>query len=126
MRSYRPGDEEALEREYDLMDYLEKYYTSKKLFSVLTHVKEISESIYRAEKGEVLTTVELFEVKNFSMLVEKTRSILKDDCPFVEIRTESLEDIVRLLDPGEEGLHTFYIYDSYSEKLKSIRKEKQP
>lgn len=124
MRSYRPGDEEALEREYDLMDYLEKYYTSKKLFSVLTHVKEISESIYRAEKGEVLTTVELFEVKNFSMLVEKTRSILKDDCPFVEIRAESLEDIVRLLDPGEEGLHTFYIYDSYSEKLKSIRKEK--
>lgn len=124
MRSYRPGDEQALEREYDIMDYLEDYYTSKKLFSVLTHIKDISESIYRAEKGEVLTTVELFEVKNFSILVEKTRSILKENCPFHEIRAKSLSDIVRLLDPGDEGLNTFYIYDSYSKELESIRKEK--
>lgn len=47
MRSYRPGDEEELEREYDLMDYLNHYYLDKKLFSVLTHVKDISESIDR-------------------------------------------------------------------------------
>jgi dsDNA-specific endonuclease/ATPase MutS2 len=124
MCSYRPGDEVLLEREYDLMDYLEGYYLNKKLFSVLTHVKEISESIYRAEKGEVLTTVELFEVKNFSMLIEKIGSTIDRDCPFDEIRVESLEDIVKLLDPGQEGLNTFYIYDSYSEKLESIRKEK--
>ena len=124
MRSYRPGDEEALEREYDLMDYLEEYYTSKKIFSVLTHVKDISESICRAEKGQVLSTVELFEVKNFSMLIEKTSSILKGDCPFDEIRVKSLSDIVKLLDPGGEGLNTFYIYDSYSDKLQATRKEK--
>ena len=124
MPVYKPGQEDLLKTEYNLMAYLDNYYLDRDVYSMLNHVKDITESIRRAEVGEVLTVVELFEIKNFAMQTMRVYKTFRDNKFYDEIRIESLLDVISLLDPAGEKLNTFYIYDAYSEKLRMIRTEK--
>lgn len=124
MMIYKPGDENLLIREYNLMDYMEKYYLDKELLNILSHIKDIKESIYRAEIGEVLSIVEFFEIKNFVIYIDKILKRLDKKIDYEEIKIVSLKEILKILDPSDEKLNTFYIYDSYSDNLKIIREEK--
>lgn len=124
MPVYRPGQEDLLKNEYNLMAYLDSYYLDRDVFSMLNHVKDITESIKKAESGEVLTAVELFEIKNFALQTIRVYKTFRDNKFHDEIRIESLLDVIELLDPAGEKLNTFYVYDDYSDKLKLIRAEK--
>jgi DNA mismatch repair protein MutS2 len=124
MPIYRKGDECQLVREYDLMEHMEDYYVDRDVITVLTHLKDITESIYRSEIGEVLSVVEIFEIKNFVLLLRRFRKTIKGQEKFEEIKIENLDEVIEWLDPGNEGLNTFYIYDAYSERLSEIRKLK--
>ncbi|MDP3385901.1 MAG: hypothetical protein Q8S24_01600 [Eubacteriales bacterium] len=124
MPVYRPGQEDLLKKEYNLMAYLDNYYLDRDVISMLNHVKDISESVSRAESGEVLTAVELFEIKNFALQTMRVYKTFRDNKFYDEIRIEGLMDVIELLDPAGERINTFYIYEEYSEKLKLIRTEK--
>jgi dsDNA-specific endonuclease/ATPase MutS2 len=124
MPVYRPGQEDLLKNEYNLMAYLDNYYVDRDVISMLNHVKDITESIKRAESGEVLTAVELFEIKNFSLQTTRVHKTFRDNKFHDDIRIENLMDVLELLDPAGEKLNTFYVYDDYSDKLKLIRAEK--
>jgi dsDNA-specific endonuclease/ATPase MutS2 len=124
MPVYRPGQEHLLKEEYGLMSYMEKYYVDREVISVLNHSKDIGESINRAVNGEVLSVVELFEVKHFAMNTMRILKTFRDNKFYDSIRIESLMDMVDLLDPAKERLSTFYIYDDYSEALKEVREQK--
>jgi dsDNA-specific endonuclease/ATPase MutS2 len=125
MPVYRPGQEDLLKNEYNLMAYLDNYYLDRDVISMLNHVKDITESIKRAESGEVLTAVELFEIKNFALQTTRVHKTFRDNKFHDDIRIESLMDVIQLLDPAGEKLNTFYVYDDYSDKLKLIRAEKR-
>lgn len=95
-----------------------------KVFMVM---KDVRNSLKKCNNTSKMTLdeVELFEIKMFSIAMgelilnyEKTQGIKGIDF-------KSLEHIVDLLDPDKNDIPTFYIYDSYSEKLKNIRDNKK-
>lgn len=97
----------------------------KKISRLLMRVKDIKNSIKRAMNNEVLDEVELYEIKYFSMIVEDLKIIVDSlNLEIEELNLDQLNDVLEILDPDNKRLSTFYIYDSYSEELKDIRKRK--
>ena len=92
----------------------------------LQGLKDIGSTLERLAGGAVLDDIELFEVKHLAMLYEevfKQTEVLS--LPLERLR---MEDVIRILDPDGLRIATFYVYDSYSERLLTLRKqlEKNP
>ena len=74
---------------------------------------------------DVLDEVELFEIKSFIISCETLRKVVKKHGIKVErMQLTDMSAELKLLNPDSTILGSFKIYDSYSEKLKEIRKEK--
>lgn len=87
-------------------------------------VIDISNSVERLKTHQILDEIELFEIKNYALVIEKIRESLKGKLPN-NLLPPSLENVVFILDPEGLKLPTFYIYDAYSEELKTLRKKKR-
>lgn len=101
----------------------------KQLYSeverIFCKLKDIKSSIKRCKHNEVLDDIELYEIKYFSLLNEELLEVFDSlDLQIENIRLNSLEEAILLLDPEGKKIPTFYIYDQYSERLKEIREEK--
>ncbi|HHZ02170.1 MAG TPA: DNA mismatch repair protein MutS [Tissierellia bacterium] len=126
-KPFKKGQEADLREEFSKVRAFIELRQRREIIDILRHVKNISETIDRAENNQVLDEVELFEIKNFLILVEKMNKVLRS------ISVENLKlpqltplpHLYELLDPAGEKLNTFYIYDEYSKRLKEIRKEKR-
>ncbi|HZK01653.1 MAG TPA: hypothetical protein VFC96_02200 [Anaerovoracaceae bacterium] len=134
IEAFGPGDEEGLR---EVLNCLEQTITSmkeepqlfEKIQEILRQIKDNSLTIERSS-NDVLTIVELYEIKIFLMQTEKISQHLKlaksAKIPvpeaFLPIELGSLLDI---LDPDLERINTFYIYDSFSEKLAALRRKKR-
>lgn len=89
-------------------------------------MKDIRSSVKRCSNGETLDEVELFEIKVFSILIERVKDTLSNlNLEIDELELVELDEIVDLLDPEKNRIQTFYIYDNYSKKLKNIREKKR-
>ena len=86
----------------------------------LSQGKDIRGTVKGLNAPVVLEDLELFEVKNLAFVAEDIREIIKD-YPVVDI--PCLGNLVDLLDPEQNRIPHFYIYDSYSEKLSALRAE---
>lgn len=117
-------------QEVDLRDEFRKikiFIESDKrrtIIDVLKHIKNIYETLDRAKKDQVLDEVELFEIKNFLIQTQRLDKALRT-LSIDDLKLSLIPSLSQLLDPAHEGLNTFYIYDEYSEELKSIRNEKK-
>lgn len=88
-------------------------------------VKNIKNTIIRLENKNVLDELELFEIKNFAINVNKImKYYLQLNINVDYINFKSLDKIVRLLDPDDLKLTTFQIYGAYSKRLLRIRQNK--
>ncbi|MBS4534928.1 DNA mismatch repair protein MutS [Clostridium sp. D2Q-14] len=95
--------------------------------SLLAHVKDIRNSLYRAQNDQILTVIELYEIKSFMNIIEDLE-LLIDKLSFdssEDMLISSSEELKRLFDPENKELKTYYIYDEYSEALTNIREEKR-
>lgn len=126
-----PGNEENLREELDkvelFMDYAKDRHFSREIKSLFSHVKDLRSTIKGSVKGRVLTEVELFEIKTFLFILKDLEKLMaKYNVELWEdMKIESIPKLEDLLDPEGTGISTFYIYDSYSEELMKIRKEKR-
>lgn len=131
MKPYKRGEEELLNIELDRIETVIKaikYHEAKfkQIILFLDNIKEIRSSINRAAEGMVLDEVELFEIKNFMIDIAEIVSVQERILNLPEdIIIKRHESIEKLLDPEGLGNRTFYIYDSYSESLLSIRRDKK-
>ena len=133
LRPYKSQEKEILLDELNNIDLiLQNYNTNKSLYKnierLLNKVKDIKNSIKRIINVNTLDDVELFEVKTFSLICEEICvlfSELKRAIPIKGIKFTSLKEVIDILDPDKKRIPTFYIYDSYSEKLKEIRAHKR-
>lgn len=103
-------------------------HTYRGIERLLLKVKDIRNSIKRCDNLTTLDDVELFEIKNFSMIIEELYEIYYQANESLNIECIdffSLKGVIKILDPEENNIPTFYIYDSYSEKLKNIREQKR-
>ncbi len=92
---------------------------------ILHKIKDIRNTIKRAEKIDTLDEVELYEIKYVALLLEESKKVLEDlNLNIDKIKLHSLEEVIDLLDPQKKRISTFYIYEEYSEKLAHIRKLK--
>lgn len=132
IKPYMPGQEDVLRDELDRVEILIKLIKENneqfiRIKGLLEHFKDLRNSVKSTVKGNTLTLLELFEIKNFVFLLKKlNEEILKLnwDLPS-DMRITRIEKLEHLLDPRNEGVMTFYIYDEYSDRLKEIREKKK-
>ncbi len=120
------GQEADLRTEFNKIRAFIENRQRRDIIDVLKHIKNITETIHRAKASQVLDEVELFEIKNFLILVQKMDKILRgisnNDIKLLQLTP--VPQLYKKLDPADEKLNTFYIYDEYSQKLKDIRNKK--
>ena len=121
------GQEADLKTEFNKIRAFIESRQRRDIIDVLKHIKNILETIQRAKSNQVLDEVELFEIKNFLILVQKMDRILRgiSNTDIKLLQLTPLPQLYKKLDPANEKLNTFYIYDEYSQKLKEIRSEKR-
>lgn len=134
IKAYEPGNEEELRKELDRLEktilFLKKKADSAELIQeILAHVKDNSFTIERSA-GSVLSVVELYEIKTLLLQMEKIGTHLKTaELAGVKIPEDfkliNLCNLLDELDPDKERINTFYLYDVFSEKLTSLRRDKR-
>ncbi|QEK13265.1 DNA mismatch repair protein MutS [Crassaminicella thermophila] len=130
MKPFLREEKEFLLEEYNriekVVSLLEKHrYTFVEMRSIFKHIKDLRGSFKRIEEDEVLSTVELFEIKSFLFFLLKLDDLLKKlkwNVP-KNLKIMPMPSLMDLLDPEKSGVNTFYIYDAYSKKLQTIRKK---
>ena len=86
----------------------------------LMQLRDIRGTILRVSAGCVLDDLELFELKNFALLLTEIRHIAGD---WGIVSIPVLDPVVALLDPEGNRIPHFYIYDIYSPELAALRAE---
>lgn len=124
-----PGQEEALKEELmRIQKMMDIANASPKEIGLLLEtfmvVKDNTFSIERAGTS-VLSVVEIFELKSLLLQMEKIKNLAEKLSFPKEFVPEDTEALLDVLDPGGDRLNTFYIYDSFSEKLGNLRREKK-
>lgn len=123
---YLKGQERELNEELNKISVFFETKNKRDVIDVLKHIKNIYETIERAKNNQVLDEVELYEIKNFLMQIERMEKSLRG-LPislYEDLRVSPIPQLYEILDPANEKLNTFYIYDDYSENLKIIRNDK--
>ena len=125
LKVYKADDSSALSAHFDrlsaLKSHMEKHpVTYKKVRGIFAHFKSIDFTLERVYSLETLSVTELFEVKQFVLLVDKL-VMLQDELCFSDLTLTPLKEVISLLDPENIGINSFYIYDGYSDKLRLIR-----
>jgi len=108
---------------YDVVNVKENQNQINTLQFKLCNLKEIQGTINHLKSKYVLDDIELFEVKHLALLSIDIQQIINklglSDFVFIP----NLEEVVKILDPDEMKIASFYIYDSYSEKLSELRRK---
>ena len=132
---FRRGEESLLKKELLRVAAMADIYRSYKEFCdnierAMMLMKDCIFTIERAKKN-VLTVVELFELKSLLLAmraldqaVEDGSGELKELYP-KEFLLEDTEELLNALDPRGDRINTFYIYDEFSPRLGNLRKEKR-
>ena len=125
-KPFFPGQEKALEDELDrVAKMVNTVEANSKEISILQEIfmmtKDNTFTIERSENS-VLSVVEIFELKNLMLLMEKIRDLSNKIQLPEEFVPEDITEILDVLDPGGDRLN---IYDSFSEKLGELRRKKK-
>ncbi len=126
-----PGSEGRLVKELDKLEVIRKIIddyedTLSKISGIFMQIKDNSFTLERSA-FDVLTVVELFEIKTFLLQLETLSGLyakLGSDFPD-EYTPADTKELLDLMDPEDSRLATFYIYDTFSLKLAEYRKEKR-
>lgn len=130
---YEPGQEEELREDLGRLEKTvtllrEQTETIDLIREILHEVKDNSFTIDRSDRN-VLSVVELYEIKTLLLQMEKIDELLKSSEKAVAVpeafKLIDLSDLLDILDPDKERINTFYLYDAFSEKLTNLRKEKR-
>lgn len=128
---YMPGDEDRLNEEFrkveELLDLVsENPQTVEFLVETFMDMKDIRFTIERS-KNNTLSVVEIFEIKSLLLKMKRISELLNTaDCPISEefILNDTMQ-LLDALDPRQDRMNTFYIYDDFSETLRNLRKRKR-
>ena len=128
-KPFFPGQEEELRAELERVQrMLDIAAANEREISVLQEtfmmMKDNSFTIERSANA-ALTVVEIFEIKSLLLLIDKVRRAADRVLLPEEFVPGDITGLLDILDPGKDRLNTFYIYDSFSERLAKLRAEKK-
>lgn len=118
---------EELDKLEEFLPSIAKVEIRKEFNNIFAHVKDLRSSVKRAMEGFILTEVELFEIKNLLFLIRDLNNLInKYNIPvFEDTKITPIKSLEIALDPEGTGISTFYIYDNYSEELRTIREKRR-
>ena len=125
------GEEEKLEEEFERMQKILDFISVNKkeemeIEIILHRLKDIKKLVENTKANIILDTVDLFEIKTQLMAMADLNSCLKKNKEvFSNFILKDLDELFKILDPNNEKIATFYIYESYSVILKEIRRQKK-
>ena len=93
-----------------------------KIAHKLMCIKDIHTTLERLSSGAVLDDIELFEVKYLAIVSGEVKQLL-DEQKIIAVGLPELGRVVDILDPDKLNIPSFYVYDSYSDELRQIRKQ---
>lgn len=93
-----------------------------KIAHKLMCIKDIQNTLSRLQGGTVLDDIELFEVKYLAIVSGEVKELLQEQ-HIVAVGLPELKKVVDILDPDSLNIPSFYVYDSYSEELREVRKQ---
>jgi DNA mismatch repair ATPase MutS len=85
-------------------------------------LKDIHNTLSRLGDGTTLDDIELFEVKHLAILSSQIRAMLTE-LNITAIELPQLDQVVEILDPDRLNIPSFYVYDSYCDELREVRKQ---
>ncbi|MDD2636436.1 MAG: DNA mismatch repair protein MutS [Bacteroidales bacterium] len=109
------------------IDFVENSLSSSDIDNLklrMHQLNNISGTLRNLDKELVLDDIQLFEIKNFSLISQSINKILCDK-GFDIFQLHDLSNVIEILDPDKSGEASFYIYSSYSKKLSDLRKKQQ-
>ena len=129
--AYKSKEEQELRNHLsEINSIIEKLKKDLKLFSdfnkIFMELRNISGSIRNLKNDFILGETELFEIKNFIILVSNILELAKnnDISPKILINLD-LTNIIKILNPDKIITRTFYIHEFWSDKLREIRDRKK-
>ena len=133
LKPFVPGEEEALERNFEEIQQFINFSeeTDRKSFlltleSCIHRMKNIKKLIRMVENGNILDEVELFEVKVQAIYMEKLQECLQELPAELQVFSlQPLNKILEALDPQSDRNPTFYLYESYSRQLTALREQRK-
>uniref|UniRef100_UPI0038B40560 lysine 5,6-aminomutase reactivase ATPase KamC n=1 Tax=Ancylomarina sp. TaxID=1970196 RepID=UPI0038B40560 len=93
-----------------------------KIQTKLMQVRDIKGSVKNIKSNLVLDDIELFEIKSFALVSYEILK-LQNEFETTLIEIPDLNSMISILDPENNRIPSFYIYDSYSSELAGVRKE---
>lgn len=128
-KPFLPGQEDELRCELNRIKLLadissENPKDIELLQEIFMMIKDNTFSIERCGTS-VLSVVEIFEIKSLLLQMEKITKLSQKLSLPEEFACSDMSELLDVLDPGKDRLNTFYIYDSFSEKLELLRREKK-
>lgn len=131
IKAFEPGDEKSLLQELDRQDIVLEFITKEPekaeiLLEIFMEMKDNTFTLSRSENS-VLSVVELFEIKTMLLQMKSIRELLSSltvQLPDV-FQLNDTTELLDILDPTKERINTFYLYDSFSEKLAALRAQKR-
>lgn len=119
---------EEIEVALDHLEALSVCYadsSNEQLFALLStrmmQLHDIANTIRHLSNRNVLTDIELFEIKSFALLAQDIMQLMTPlGLSFLEI--PDLSPAIDILDPEKKRIPHFYIYDKYSIVLTELRR----
>ncbi len=87
----------------------------------LSSLKDMKGVLNRLGSGIVLDDVDLFEIKRFAMLCSELRPLL-NEAEIGCLTVPDTEPVIDLLDPDGLRIPSFFVYDSYDDELRMLRR----
>lgn len=109
----------------NVQDYVQLKKNKESLDTIkhkLSEINEITATINNLTNNSVLDDIELYELKKFGLLSQVITSLCKETGLAV-LSFHNLDKLVRILDPENKKIPSFYIYTAYDIRLKSLRKK---
>lgn len=99
-----------------------------RLLHLFTQVHDIHATLTSLKNGVLLNEIDLFEIKSFAFLALEFNTLIgqygpETPSPIVQNCLEDLRQVICALDPDGHNVPTFYLYNSYSEKLAALRRQ---
>lgn len=131
LKIFARGEEDKLNAEFNKMEEFAEFSIGnrdliRKVELCIHKMKNIRNILKNSLKGNILDSVDFFEIKVQAMLMQELNSYLRQfPEALLEYELNDINEIIEVLDPDGEKIPTFYIYDSYSPELKKIREAKK-
>lgn len=95
----------------------------QQLIAKLSQVNDIERTLTNLANAATLDDIELFEIKQFSLLALEVNELLVETKYSLPLGIPDLTDAFRILDPENQRIPHFYIYPAYDAELAHLRRK---